>query len=189
MSATAGERRRTNALALAGRCECGVRLDLTLEEPDAHLICHGEKRCTRCELVKPLTEYHKGGSGHVGYCRQCEARINLRSYQKRYWSDAEFREAEKRRIKEYRCLGPKTGRRRKHYPIQQPLIRTCSACQETKPIAEFISGKGRYNRCRPCRKALNRERFLVKYHSDAEFKAKCQAKALAHWRKRHPKAA
>lgn len=76
-----------DALSLAGRCECGVRLDLASEYPDDHLICRGEKRCRQCDQVKPNAAFSRKRAYHLGLCKACRAE----NKRKRYRSDPKFR--------------------------------------------------------------------------------------------------
>lgn len=38
------------------------------------------KRCTRCDVTKPLKEFSKRGNGHQSKCKMCSSRINKELY-------------------------------------------------------------------------------------------------------------
>lgn len=53
-----------------------------------------EKKCSKCQLVKPLSEFHKNRAtrdGHTNYCIDCARSIKRESYQ--YNKEAAYRRA------------------------------------------------------------------------------------------------
>lgn len=138
-------------MALAGRCPCGVRLDLAADEPEVHLVCRGEKRCLQCERVKPTSDFYRGGGGGInGNCKACHKANRIKRFREQYQQDEEFREAHRVRVKLYKVLGPKTGIRRGRQNRQLPLERTCVECHLTKHIDKFRTYKRLRLRCVEC---------------------------------------
>lgn len=61
---------------LAGRCPCGVSLELAAREGDEHLRHEEKKRCTRCGEAKPFDAFfrHRSRGGLLfSRCKVCEA--------------------------------------------------------------------------------------------------------------------
>lgn len=161
-------------MALAGRCSCGVRLDLAADDPEVHLICQNQKRCLKCAQVKDRDkDFYRGGKGGVdGACKACRHAERTVWAREKYQTDPTFAEAERQRVKLYQVLGPKTGKRRPPSRRQRPLFRTCKECHTDKPILEFRS-RGRWVvRCKPCERDYQQEKWRTRYASDVEFRQK-----------------
>lgn len=96
------------------------------------------KLCTKCNQIKPMTEFYldiSHPSGHCAKCKQCAA-----EYSKEY-------NLRRKRIKEKLKNMPKD--------------KTCSLCKETKPITEFYRAKSskdlHTNWCKDCTCKKHRE--------------------------------
>jgi hypothetical protein len=115
------------------------------------------KRCTRCNIEKPLTEFHKQPGGRLGvhpHCRDC---VNAAG-------------RERRRARKAGNLLP----RRRHGPLEPlPETKVCSKCRVAKPLSAYgkqTGGRfGLHPTCKECRRASsrahygeNREAILVK---------------------------
>lgn len=78
---------------LAGRCACGVRLDLVAEDPDVHLICAGMRRCGTCQEIKSQTLdfYHRRNGRPRWECKACH-RTRAREWERQaYRTRPEYR--------------------------------------------------------------------------------------------------
>ena len=91
------------AVKLAGRCLCGV-LE-TLAKGDEHLACRGDRRCRRCETVKPIEEFPqvKGEAGPRHVCRVCTRELKAAAYERRLTPEERARLNEYSRLR-YRAL-------------------------------------------------------------------------------------
>jgi hypothetical protein len=116
------------------------------------------KRCPRCELRLPLTDF--GGEGRRVYCRPCE-RAQCREYVARDPDRARRQQRERNRRYHARC-------RDRRITSEQPVIRIlalnkrCNYCARTLPFDRFGVDKsakdGRAYRCRDC----NYARYLAR---------------------------
>lgn len=82
------------ALRLAGRCSCGVSLDIVrqLRQRALHLACEGLKRCKGCRRPLPLSAFYRGGAGGVeGRCKRCKNARAARRQRRRYRDSAVYR--------------------------------------------------------------------------------------------------
>lgn len=165
-------------MSLAGRCECGLLLELVADDPEPHLICRGEKRCRTCGEVRDRTrDFRKGGRGGInGTCRACERPVIAAHKRARYHSDSAFRARTIWYGKQYKALGPLTGRRKPQIQKPQPLFRTCKACAETKPIADFYepSKRRRRGRCYPCYRKRENEIRRERRRNDTGYRLKAR---------------
>lgn len=75
-------------MAIAGRCECGVVLELA--QGDEHLACRGLRRCRECAEVKALAD---GFRKHRRVCRACQAAYHLDYIRLRMLTDEGYRES------------------------------------------------------------------------------------------------
>lgn len=83
---------------LAGRCACGVALELVALDGDDHLACEGLRRCRACLDVKPLaTGFYLSGYGLPDrLCKPCRNARNVVLARIRYATSATAREAKLR---------------------------------------------------------------------------------------------
>lgn len=95
------------------------------------------KLCSRCNILKPLSEFHKHAGHKDGYasrCRRCRQEIR--------YPDAVKNRQEKEQLK-------KSGQKQ------------CWMCQETKPLSEFFNNAsghdGKTSLCKICHAAYKRK--------------------------------
>ena len=61
------------------------------------------KKCTKCGVEKPLTEFHKKKAGHRPRCKACRREYRSQNKEKANQYAAEYRAQNKEKIAEYRA--------------------------------------------------------------------------------------
>jgi hypothetical protein len=90
-------------MRLAGRCACGLLLELAAKDPESHWRCQGRKRCTLCGEAKLLTEFyrHPKHGGYFGRCKPCGRKVQADQRRQKYQTDPVWREAKNARNRDY----------------------------------------------------------------------------------------
>lgn len=140
-----------------------------------------EKRCRKCDAIKPLDEFYvqsAGLHGRTSHCMVC--------------SRAEHKAYKESKIP----VSVKEARVRKQTLLSQGL-KSCSKCEEVKPIGEFFLQKGRpTSSCKNCMmerhrgwKEENKQHMLdyVREYSSREEVASRKSSARKHRRQESPK--
>lgn len=95
-----------------------------------------EKKCSRCEQTKPITEFHRDNSMKVGYkswCKQCVKEEYQIHREKRYETTKRWKVANKDKCNTY----DKTAKGRK-YEFVESLKTPCVKCGEDRTyVIEF----------------------------------------------------
>lgn len=162
-------------MALAGRCNCGVRLDLAAQDPEDHLSCHGDKRCGYCDNVRPESEFRRHR------CRTCFRAYDAANKRRRFNTDLAYRQNKNYKTKLYRVYGPKT--RRGKLPRQHHPTRTCRDCRNTYKLQEFLVRTGLQKRCRQCLKSARNKRQVELYWSNDAYR-EARKSATRRWKSR-----
>jgi 5-methylcytosine-specific restriction endonuclease McrA len=101
-----------------------------------------QKRCSKCGVEKPLSEFHK----NKRTCKACR-KVESKTY---YWQDPELQRAKLRQRRESK---PGYGT----IALRQPYF--CSRCGQTKTADDFYVDRrrrfGHYPYCKNCRKAID----------------------------------
>jgi hypothetical protein len=82
---------------LAGRCACGVALELVGLDPDAHLPCEGRKRCRACGEAKPVAAYHRANYGRSlqAICKACHRAVASAWSRKQFKANTPYAERQR----------------------------------------------------------------------------------------------
>ncbi len=99
-------------MALAGRCACGLALELVAKDPETHLVCVGRRRCRNCGEVKPIAEgFYKSGYGCPdALCRRCRNARNVALARKRYAESPSYRAMRQRSCRKTYWASPEIWR-------------------------------------------------------------------------------
>lgn len=111
------------------------RNDVPVPKVRVNPIIGGQKQCTGCNVVKPLTDFGKDASTHDKYMYACKDCINAKSLLHR------------QKVKSRESILP-------------PEEKRCSKCHEIKPASEFyrnhILFSGLDSRCKMCSPGIYR---------------------------------
>ena len=131
------------------RVDAWLRKGVAVEDipPPREQPPEGHKRCPSCDELKPFDQFHKNAARADGvdvYCRDC-------AYEVRWAREA--------------AQAAKEGRRPPRRLLKDdapPGFRTCTVCNEVKPLDAFYKDKrapkGVTSACRECRKAAAAKR-------------------------------
>ena len=142
----------------------GIKTIIDLEEEPTSKT--NLKRCHRCKLYKPFTDFHKHRGrkdGHSAECKICLSKRRKKVYQKKRGEIIQ-------RIKEKESEKEKT---------QDSTFRCCNKCKKEKLLTEFhknpIKAHGHDYECKVCVNARNRKRYNTPYQepSDLYFHKQC----------------
>jgi len=109
-----------------------------------------ELKCTRCNQVKPVSEFHtqKKGKYYASQCKECA------------------NEPKRERSRQFVMLN--TDAKIKEYDTKHPF-KQCLRCKEIKPISNFPIDRshpdGHHDYCSPCNRIMNREAYRRKQDS------------------------
>lgn len=133
-----------------------------------------QKRCTKCGVEKPLTEFHtalRHKDGHTYDCKACRRAYRLSRH-------------------------PTTHPRKWKVRLNPGDSKPCNVCGETKPVEHFRKenrdyGDGYHNQCHDCERAKGRDwgKSRGEYRREYEEKHRDHLKALrdAWGKKNHAK--
>lgn len=115
------------------------------------------KRCTKCHVIKPLTDFpprNNRPSGFQSHCRACAY-----AYRHDYYHlhrDALLTQERERHARQKLARPPKAPKTSKR----------CTRCKETKPLTAFVMAPHRngrqypMSRCRDCLSIVNKDHLL-----------------------------
>lgn len=110
------------------------------------------KRCERCGVDKPLSDYYSNKS--TRFCKSCVKAIKKGSYDA---NPAHFRRLSR---ESQRRRHPARWKRGQYPRPPVPDSKTCSQCKITKPIADFhLSVARRPMWCKECTRAAGRSHY------------------------------
>lgn len=132
------------------------------------------KKCWKCGLTKPISDFYKNKSKHDGLqdiCKNC----NHTTCKKFYKENPEKLKAKHQRIKERNIKKINEG-------ILPKPNKTCYRCKVEKPISEFYKCLSRFDgyqsACKQCNRELDKERYKTNPSSKNNSTKK--------WRKKNP---
>ena len=143
-----------------------------------------EKKCSKCKIVKPITEFHKNARSKDGYksaCKKCRTKEN-----KKWWKNNKEKE------KEYR-------KKRKNEEKIEVDNKVCARCGKIKNIDEFYkddaSKDNRRVSCKECvlksnkrYRKINKEKIIkIKKRYAVKNKDKLTAKKKIYYEKNKDK--
>lgn len=83
-----------------------------------------DKRCPRCDTVKPLSEFYRQTNGHYSsYCRPCNNEYARAHNRKKYAEDPEFRARVKARARQWEIDNPERKRERRRSAYDPAVAR------------------------------------------------------------------